>query len=314
MEGEQQIVIDHLGEIGFPSNVVWKYIREHSGANRIEAFLRKYHQDGYTLYQLELENNGFGVYEPKGYHAYLIKVPQMPHGIYNGVDSFQLEKKFKAMDWDFVQRTGQDSGSGVSELFWSLRVLRNTGKKDAITIADWLTKFYIAAHFDQDIISNSHYFEIRSDQSDFHIREAFNLLSGRAVVKFLAAIDKPCNFYFRWAYLRDGQLVYTPHFNLGETLRKYFIEEAVHGPSKELLYHFIRGERLVAHTTINGQRTPVYIEADPAANGLRFFDLKGSRLQLTLTPAGLLAGEALVKEPLPAKKAGNGKQGKKNSM
>jgi hypothetical protein len=128
----------------------------------------------------------------------------------------------------------------------------------------------------------SHEFPIRYDFSDFHIREAYNLLSGRGVKKFYPG-QVADTFQGKWIVLGNGELETLPNYDFMAILKGLPIKELeldITGP--KLIYELIIGDRAPILMLIDNVPTPAYLEANPRAVTVNIYDGKGTPIDLSV--------------------------------
>ncbi len=146
------------------------------------------------------------------------------------------------------------------------------------------SRFYIAESMKVTLdgpSAKSHEFPIKYDFSDVHIREAYNLLSGRGVKKFHPT-DDPNTFQGEWMVINNGKLESLPNYDFMAILRELPIKELqldLTGP--KLIYELIIGDRAPILLLPGNVPTPAYLEANPRAGTVNIYDANGTRVDLT---------------------------------
>ena len=132
-------------------------------------------------------------------------------------------------------------------------------------------------------------FYISNKQDNITLKEAYNLMSGRAVHKELT--PKEGEKYKAWMQLdfkemdKNGnykmkQFHQNYGYDLAATLAKHPIKELTDGQDKSrLLESLQRGNRQSVTININGQEKKVFIEAAPQFKSLNFYDSNQQRLK-----------------------------------
>lgn len=132
-------------------------------------------------------------------------------------------------------------------------------------------------------------FYISNKQDNITLKEAYNLMSGRAVHKELT--PKEGEKYKAWMQLdfkemdKNGnykmkQFHQNYGYDLAATLAKHPIKELTDGQEKSrLLESLQRGNRQSVTININGQEKKVFIEAAPQFKSLNFYDSNQQRLK-----------------------------------
>lgn len=132
-------------------------------------------------------------------------------------------------------------------------------------------------------------FYISNRQDNITLKEAYNLMSGRAVHKELT--PKEGEKYKAWMQLdfkemdKNGnykmkQFHQNYGYDLAATLAKHPIKELANGQDKtRLLESLQRGNRQSVTININGQEKKVFIDAAPQFKSLNFYDSNQQRLK-----------------------------------
>ena len=132
-------------------------------------------------------------------------------------------------------------------------------------------------------------FYVSSKQDNITLKEAYNLMSGRAVQKELT--PKEGEKYKAWLQLdfkemdKNGnykmkQFHQNYGYDLAATLAKHPIKELTDVQDKSrLLESLQRGNRQSVTININGQEKKVFIEASPQFKSLNFYDSNQQRLK-----------------------------------
>lgn len=157
----------------------------------------------------------------------------------------------------------------------------------------------------------THQFALNNDFSDISAREAYNLLSGRGVLKFYQKADELANLYTHWKVIDEGQLQTLPDYDFMRLLKQLPITEMQQdrtGP--QLIYDQIRGERPAVNLLKDNRQVPAFIEANPRVQSLTLYSRDLQKLDLN----GFLPKEShreKVKNKQPPKITGpRQKQGK----
>jgi hypothetical protein len=132
-------------------------------------------------------------------------------------------------------------------------------------------------------------FYINNKDSNITLKEAYNLMSGRAVEKELT--PKEGEKYKAWLQLdfkdtdKNGNYKMKQYhqnygYDLAETLAKHPIKELIVPEDKQRLVESLqRGNRQSVTINIQGQDNKVFIEASPQFKSLNFYDNKQQRLK-----------------------------------
>ena len=135
----------------------------------------------------------------------------------------------------------------------------------------------------------SHFFSYTGDYHDIHSREAYNLLCGRAVIKFQIGSVQPTVFVGKWNILGPDGLRELPEFDFGAQLRAMPLSNGVGSDDGfRVIYQLIRGDRVPVTLDLQGIATAALLEADPSAGTVRVLTTEGRPLdwkQGTQNPA-----------------------------
>jgi hypothetical protein len=124
-------------------------------------------------------------------------------------------------------------------------------------------------------------FFVNKDQDTVTLKEAYNLMSGRAVFKELS--NKENEKYNAWIQLdfkstdasgNFGLKKFNEnYFNLGETLKKYPIKEMVNDEERDRIIRSLQRGNMQAVHLINGDKPLMYlVEVAPQFKSLNFYD------------------------------------------
>lgn len=146
-------------------------------------------------------------------------------------------------------------------------------------------------------------FYINNEGQSITLKEAYNLMNGRAVFKDKLA-NKDKEIYAAWVKLdfKDvdfaGQFKQKKYnenygFNLEEAIGKHPIMEVIDGAEKEKLIQSLqKGNRPEVTFNLDGQMEKRYIEANPLSHGLNVYDSE-QRIILQKQTNGQKQGENL---------------------
>jgi hypothetical protein len=158
---------------------------------------------------------------------------------------------------------------------------RDTVRFEVDIIRDIQSGLYNATNFNAALADGrSHIFKIENDFSDVGTKEAYNLLCGRATLKF-HRIEGTNSFRGSWLAVNKGQLQRLPDYDYMAILRSLPIGELqldITGP--KLIYELITGDRAPILLMLKGVPTPAYIEANPEAATVNIYDANGTRVDL----------------------------------
>lgn len=129
----------------------------------------------------------------------------------------------------------------------------------------------------------SQFFRCMNDYSDFHLREAYHLLCGRAVIKFRMVGEGPQVFIGEWNVLDNGQIRVVEDFDLREQLQQLPLVSGLGGEDGfRIIYGLIRGEVVTAELKNGTQTISACLIADPRQKSVRVVDSEGKPIRLHL--------------------------------
>jgi hypothetical protein len=229
-----------------------------------------------------------GLYSVRDYQARMLKIPEITHGIYGGIDTMGLEKRLEKADWHIKSLPMPWDERALSDTFYDLMQLARLDDKAAINIAETLMLKYWAHTPMENMIDmgpNRHRYEkelcfpINMEINDVDDLQAFNLLSGRSVLKFKNQDGKDTTSY--WLKEKEGMLITLPEFDLSGILRKLPLRaqlNEVTGP--ELVLELMMGKRVSLPMVVDERIQLFFIEADPENGTLAIYDESKQKLDL----------------------------------
>lgn len=282
-------LIYQLTELGFPRTALYEYLDSCFGMERIPYDYRKRTGDDLISYHLTIgQDTASGSYMPEGYQATLLQTHPIQHARIDGIDTFKLEQRLKAIDWNSYIPKNNEVGGDMFRAIIDVVNLSLSGTKGAADISrrlqlrHWLgtpvgQDLNVSSHIDD--YQKSHYFQLKNDLTDVSTAEAYNLLSGRAVMKFRQVEDQQGDFKAEWKELSDGKLKPLPDYDFMAILKALPVPEA-HSETtgSKLVYDLIKGDRVAVTFEENGKSSPVYLEANPRERTISVFDRNMIRL------------------------------------
>lgn len=251
--------------------------------------------DGELLhYDLTVFQEGeTGKYCTGGYTATLFRIPEIRHGILEGIDTADLDRRLGRCDWQKDFRQVASGSRRPLEAFNDLVLLSQLYHRQANRIAGLLmlrhwagTPLERTVKLDYSLATRTvQHFGLNNDPDDIGALQAYNLLSGRAVLLFEGqeGRQKPS----RWVKLLDGELLTYPLFDLAARLRALPLAAPLSDMAgQELTTDLISGGRPQLELAIGGHKVPAFLEADPGAGLLKAFT----------------AGEVPIEIALPARR------------
>lgn len=252
-------------------------------------FYKRYGTDLMTYELTTWKNWKTNIFSLEAFNAKLTRVPLIRHGHFEGIDTQKLEGRLAATDWSkpFAEITARDlKAAGCFNELMLLSMLYN---KTANRIADQLMlKYWAGTPIEKHVIickDRSSYeqvfsFPLNKDFNDVDAAQAYNLLSGRAVLKFKG---QGLNWDpSHWVMLRDGELMQFPFFGLEPLLNKLPLVTPLNDfTSQELVAALANGGQSEVNLHLHGKEVRVFIRADPEHGQLAVFDAKMQPIRLT---------------------------------
>ncbi len=219
-------------------------IEEFTGID-LEAMLKtrlSYRPDNFNLICSENRRDGLiefeipvryehGAYEADIYGTTFTPHPEIEHGIYNGIDSAELERMMKEIDWLDDRQLFHPGEDPVPDFLPKVndvqeQIFRLSQDYVGLQISDKLKlKYWIGATFFGDNIEESAWEELNERQKirfefplDFNAESLFNLACGRAVMDRTASLIEGTGIWFRLG--NDGQPERIEGFAPGEVERQ----------------------------------------------------------------------------------------------
>lgn len=267
---------------------------------------------------LTLSNVG----ETKSYSAEQVRAvlpasKEFRHDIYQGISTRLLEDLLRHLDWTPAQAEKINEPCVTFDIYNDLLLLWNGGNKSAReTAAVLMLKYwtntameqYIPSDLDRSQFEKELIAPLNGNHNDLNPLEIYNLLQGRAVMKFTDGFDP--NSCLQWVMAEDGKLAVYPGFNFDEQLKILPLAvkpTIVTGVS--YLVALSEGNRKEDVFEIAGIKVTGFIEADPKAGILKVTDKNNKELFWDLS-------EKKRKEhkQLPSVHKANRKPGKAKSL
>lgn len=277
-------LVSQLSQLGFHKTGMYDYLEGCWGMDVIPHYQRERIGDDEMSYQLRIKKDDTtGSYHPEGYQAVLLKTHPVPHGTFGGIDTLQLEQHLKGVNWNAYSKKALEDPKILGIVTDVIDLAAWQHSRDAKDISARLQlRYWLHTPVEQEFNIAQHihayekraYFPLNNGLSDIHAREAYNLLSDRAVLKFYQLKDDPNTFFSHWKAFTNGELKTYPAYDLMKVLKSLSIEEINHdrtGP--QLIYDLVRGERVRA--VLNKDDVAlrsVYLEAEPRRQTMNLYD------------------------------------------
>ncbi|WP_214072584.1 hypothetical protein [Mucilaginibacter sp. dw_454] len=280
-----------LVELGFHRPDLYSYLESFGDTDII--LLRQQERIGDDLmnYQLTIKRREeTGELFPESYQAMLLKTHPIPHGKFGEIDTSELEKRMKGTDWQNYVQQVMAGDSKVSKIFddvFELSLNHSHQAKDIarrLKLRYWLNtpieKHLQVTTYAPDYEKTRH-FDLKGDFSDISAREAYNLLSGRGVLKFYQKENEPTNLYTHWKAIDNGKLIKLPDYDFMKLLKQLPITEMqLDRTGPQLIYDLIRGERSPVSLLKDNLLVSAFIEANPREQSLALYNSKLEKIEL----------------------------------
>lgn len=130
------------------------------------------------------------------YEALLRSVPPLDHIIIGSIDTQALEQKVASVDWftagAHYERLTEDALQKLHEIWPVMEQLKKTGSRAASNVVQDLqmkywagsgAEYYVRLDMRTDRYDSSYEFRVRQQHAGINIRQAYNLLCGRPVLR-----------------------------------------------------------------------------------------------------------------------------------
>lgn len=279
-EENVQWLTERLTELGFHKTNMDIYLDGCYGLDVIPYFQRDRIGDDEMSYELQIKPDKQGIYQPEKYTATLLSTHPILHGMYAGIDTWELEQRMKQTDWkNFTQWNVSDTHNSkiINDVFQLLTSDSRYGKDIARRLE---LRYWLHTPMEQKVNILSHIgdyqkkfdFELSGGLTDITTREAYNLLSGRGVLMPDLNSNKPDVHIWDWKVLENGELKTVPNYDLKSELEKLplpDLKDFLKGP--QLIYDLIIGDRVPVKMEKDGKMEIVLMEADPKAQSVRLY-------------------------------------------
>ena len=322
--------VEELGFTGLPLARYYEQMQAHRLSElEVKNYLKWFGKDraSFDLAFEAVENHPC----LSGYTATIRQVPPVEHGIYSGIDTAALEQKMGKVNWnrkgehDPADKSTQAVLKTIPDIFLDLGRLSESGDSKAVLLADSLKiKYWSGTLVEQSLdltaivqqFEKKHYFRIKGDElSDVTSRQAYNLLSGRHVLKFETAEAVPFSEY--WIGLEPSGNGFShecyDEFNIKEAIGRLQVAEMKNDQSGAgLIRSLIEGDLVAAHISAGEKLIPVLLAANAKKKEITLFNEQGvefSPEQLLHTHSGQKNKKDISsrKPPLVKRKPGKNK-------
>lgn len=153
-------------------------------------------EEGRVFYHLRFSRIEDKMPSLQGFHAILRNVPAIEHGVFSGIDTARLERLMKSTDWlqaiPHLTALYPKDVDKLVKIWQEMEQLKQCGSKQAADIVSQLQVKYWAGtlaerytHLDMltSRYDSSHYYESGKAHQGITAKQAYNLLSGRPVLR-----------------------------------------------------------------------------------------------------------------------------------
>lgn len=288
-------MLDYLQELWLATPTITKALLESKGLTHVEVRgqiaptdtdLIKFH---YTLNKLP---DGFSVSK---YSAFITDITPIQHVKDQLVDSENTENLIKAINWNQSIDELKAKNPGIEDIIGSVLFMKafdhTKDIADKLMIRYWFDT-PMQEHVSLDVISGHPLPIVLSTPltgnfSDIDLKEAFALLSGRAVMKAsLESIQPSVVPQTHWIIYENGELQQVPAFEIDKVVRSLNHQTRPDEDSlTAIMTQLIKGEYAPVSLLIEGKPVVGYLEADPRAKNVRFYDEEGNKIELNHQPS-----------------------------
>ncbi|MET3876489.1 hypothetical protein [Chitinophaga sp. OAE865] len=283
-------LLNYLDELWLSTPLITKSLLESNGLTHIHVRGQIAPTDTDLIkfyYNLNKVPDGFSVVN---YNSFITDNSPIQHVKNNLVDSDKTEKAMKGINWNQSYNELKDKNPAVEDIINEVLFLKlfNQTKDiaDKLMIKYWFNT-PMQEHVNLDVISGIPMPKVLSlpltgNFTDVDLKEAFALLSGRAVMKVdtegmqPGVIPTP-----HWLVYEDGKLQQLPAFEMDKVIRSLSHQTKPDEQSLiAMMTQLIKGELAPAKLIIEGKPIEGYLEADPRAKNVRFYDEQGNKIEL----------------------------------
>jgi hypothetical protein len=242
------------------------------------------YEEGQVLYTPHFYRGDDNLPLLTSYNALLRSVPPIEHIVIDSIDTHALEQKMAAVDWfkagPRYERLTNDAVAQLNEIWPVLERLKATGSRAAADIVQDLqmkywagtgAEYYTRLDMMTDRYDRSYTFYVRQQHAGINIREAYNLLCGRAILRTTGSEQggpywfqlKPFTSPKRYEQFEEHRY---PDFSLTEKLSILPLKELLTEVSaSELISRLWAGEKADAAIETKEGEIPVKLTVDPQA-------------------------------------------------
>lgn len=280
-EENTNLLVSDLARIGFPVTNMDVYLNGCIGMQRIEVLHNIQFGNDRMYYDAKIpRRNIVSDYYLDGYKATLLKTHPLPNQLLDGISISDLDLQMLSIDWNrSVEEVLNDPKA--ARIYNELHVLSLVSNKKIEDAIDRLMLRYLRnTPFTEKLDVNrhanrylkSHYFKVKGNAEDTNLKQAYNLLSGRSVLKFYPAPANRGDYAPMWLGVSNGVEVKLPDFDLMgilKTLPLPVLSDQIKGP--KLIYDLTSGDLVATPIVHDKQIESVLIQADPQTRLVKLF-------------------------------------------
>lgn len=233
---------------------------------------------------------GSDMFRIEGYRAVLLSIDNITHDVFEGIDSFALETRLKELDIFRDWKTVFDRHSPIAQVCTDLMLLAKSDIDQAKEISGLLSLKYFSDTpienlleicVDRERYEKEIFIPLNGDEHDIGILQAYNLLSGRSLMKLKETPEGfPPQAY--WLMVEEGHLKILPEFDIvGALLNLPIVGIRDRDLIQDLFLQLVNGDKVVVDVLINGESVQGYIVAYPVEGSLTLHDQSGKPILAT---------------------------------
>jgi hypothetical protein len=240
-------------------------------------------------YQISRDSDS-NLYRLDGYNAALLRIVDIAHGVFDEINSINLEARLKEVD---VYRDWQnvfDRHSSIAQICMELTLLSKSTDEQAREVSNLLSLKYLADTPIEKLVEiniDRHHYEkeifipLKGNDHDTGILQAYNLLCGRGIMKLKdISEDQPPEAY--WLVLENGCLHALPEFDIvGQLMRLPFNGGLDREVVQDMFLQLVNGEQITVDLSVSGERRQGIIEVDARQGMVVLCNQQGERILTT---------------------------------
>jgi hypothetical protein len=249
------------------------------------------YEDVKVLYTADIHRFDRSTLKVSGLSATLRDVPEIKHGVFNGIVTHALEENLRNVEWFNNHATSNalppESIMVLEKVWKQMEVLKLSGNRDAQNIVELLQMKYLTdtyaenyTHLDMKTqrYDRPYYFDYRNEYPNVTTRDGYNLLCGRPMLRR----EGEQSYWFqlkRTAELNPFAWFDThryPAFNLEDKLQEFRLKD--HSAIPELTKKLEAGEVTEAKIADGGRMVTVLLSVVPEFQLIAFVPKVSNKL------------------------------------